>query len=566
MASPSVGAATPSPFDATPSTPLDLPARFGRYRLTKLLAYGGMAQIYLAKSFGAEGFVKPLVIKRLDPALLVNPYFTNLFVNEAKLLVTLSHGNVVPVFDFGRVGADLYIAMEYVSGTSLHELLQTLRKRRERLDPQLAAHVIAEVCKGLDYAHRKTDDRGQPAGIIHRDVKPTNILLSREGEVKIVDFGVAKLAGRADTSGRLTGTVSYMSPEQALRAPVDHRTDIFSTGLVLHEMLAGRRTYPGNDPREVLALARAADVPPVPEAAPEELRAIVARALRREPAARYASAHEMLQALEGFLLRARSAQGAGDAGPLGARVAGLLKEVGLEPERTASVLPEVREEEPPDDGGPEEVSGLVELPGPADLEVIRAAAETFHSEFLTRVLQEDPSGAITPARRRWLLPVALGGVLLLATSVGLVVRSLVRSAPDPVPTASRATAPRPVAVASASLRPRAAQPPDGAVAEVPAGRRPGRPSDAGVARAVVRPPRPPRAASAGFGYLSLNSVPWSEVTIDGRKLARPTPVLSLKLAAGTHTVELVNPERSLRRTLRLRIAKGKTLRRVISLR
>jgi serine/threonine protein kinase len=304
-------------LDVTLEPVLSLPRRFGRYRLTRLLAQGGMAQIYLAKAFGAEGFVKPLVIKRLTPSLTANQYFANLFINEAKLLVTLTHGNIVPVFDFGRVGDDLFMAIEYVNGASLRQVQTALTQMDEQLDRELVAYIGAEVCKGLGYAHRRTYLRGQPAGIVHRDIKPTNVLISLDGEVKIVDFGVAKLAGRVESHGQLTGTIAYMSPEQAERRVVDHRTDIFSTGLLLYEMLTFRRAYDVESPREALSLARRALVPPLPDDVPQELRDIVQRATQREPDQRFASAQEMEMALSDFLLRARAARGGETDSPSG---------------------------------------------------------------------------------------------------------------------------------------------------------------------------------------------------------------------------------------------------------
>ncbi|MCA9667924.1 MAG: serine/threonine protein kinase, partial [Myxococcales bacterium] len=418
------------------SAPLSLPYRFGRYRLTQLLALGGMAQIYLAKSFGAEGFVKQLVIKRLDPRLANEPFFTDLFINEAKLLVTLSHGNIVPVFDFGRVeGSDLFIAMEHVDGVSLRTLLATLQAKRRKLDPQLAAYITAEICKGLHYAHRKTDARGRVAGIVHRDIKPTNILLSMEGEVKIVDFGVAKLSGRLESRGRLAGTLAYMSPEQANRTTkIDRRTDIFSTGLVLYEMLLGRRAYQAVAPRDMLEEARRAELPPLPDDVPRELARVAELATQREISERYASAYEMEQAVSEYLLLARAATAILDSQSPNFKLSALLKELGLgrddASDAEASLASSAELDAPTPsavalggghvaatetDDAPSLGAGLPDLDKPPDLEMMRGAAETFQSEFFTRVLQEE----LEPTNKalKWAVIAAAVGVLLLGVTL-----------------------------------------------------------------------------------------------------------------------------------------------------
>jgi serine/threonine protein kinase len=536
------GASAPPPMSA----PLVVPCRFGRYRLTQLLATGGMAQIYLAKSFGAEGFVKPLVIKRLDPQLAADPYYTNLFVNEAKLLVTLNHGNIVPVFDFGRIGPDLFMAMEYVRGGSVHHLLEAMRTSGQALEMPLAAYIAAEVCKGLDYAHRKADEQGAPAGIVHRDIKPRNILISSEGEIKIVDFGVAKLASRMEGHGHLTGTLAYMSPEQAERQIVDPRTDIFSLGLVLYELVAMRRAYAASSPVEVLVQARQADLPALPEGVPVQMREIIRRATQRVSENRYASAHEMEQELAEYLLVARSADGIVDddrASP-GAKLCALVSSLGLATQRadTDDDAPAEPERVVIEEGSP------VELAGPPDLAMIRNAAETFHSEFMTRVLIGEERVAV---RRIWLV-IAIVGVVAGVIGGGLLFRWLAGRGP---------------------ARPRAAQPADAArVASRHPDARVAAVVRAGVdgatrapANAAVPDDRPRPRRSRGYGYLNLNSIPWSNVSIDGQP-QRPTPILQLQLPAGRHTVVLVNRERSLRKTMTVRIRRGDTTWKVVQLR
>jgi serine/threonine protein kinase len=531
----------------TPSPPLGLPSRFGRYRLTQLLAVGGMSQVYLAKAFGAEGFVKPLVIKRLEPALADNPNITNLFINEAKLLVSLNHGNIVSVFDFGRVGDDLYMAMEYIHGASLRMLINSLEQSGEQLDVQLAAHITTEICKGLDYAHRKTDAGGRPAGIIHRDIKPTNILLSNEGEVKIVDFGVAKLADRMESGGQLTGTLAYMSPEQAEGLAVDPRTDIFSAGLVLYEMLTGQRIYIGDTATEMLNMARSAEIPILPDQVPRELQEVAIRATRRAPGERFSSAHEMEQSLSEYLLLARSAGGVMDSLSPASKLAALMKRLPLEPQ--APDDDEEEEDEPiPEEPGPVQVSGLLEEQHPPDLAMIRNAAETFHSEFWTRILQEEQQGTRGVSLRLWIGGGVVGAVVLALVVVGL----FWWLGEDPPAGAGRSS----TTAGDTKTAPTDHEGVWGLELTVS--------PDAGKhsrARASTRR----RVRQSRHGFLDVNSVPWSNVIIDGRRMKRPTPILGLKLKTGKHTIVLVNRERKLRKRFQVWIRPGVTTRKFVRL-
>ena len=586
------------------SSVLALPHRFGRYRLTNLLAVGGMAQIYLAKSYGAEGFVKPLVIKRLDPRLAGDERFTRLFIDEAKMLVSLNHGNIVPVFDFGRVGDELYMAMEHIRGASLRDLLRALSESHRTLDFQVAAYIAAEICKGLDYAHRKSDELGRPSGIIHRDIKPTNILISLDGEVKIVDFGVAKLAHRPD-EGELSGTVAYMSPEQANRRAVDSRTDIFSAGLTLHEMLTLRQAYntPDGSASSLLQAARHAQLPPLDPRIPTELRVIVETATQRDPKRRYAAAHDMEHALTEFLVLSRSVGSAIDSEPLASKISSLLREfpaLGRGEQNSSEIVPPASERSADGPGTAnvpvtehhDETSLLFTLTSaaPPDLALIHNAADTFHSEFLSRVELGGGSGQEgiehtadlpLPARPRFFSAwhyLALGIGLLAVFGAGLASALLLRDN-DRLPPLSRSGLPvPPPRHTGLDARTRAE---DGATQPPPASARSQRrPSDAGLLdaaagaapavtplprRPIRRPAKPIRRPAKRYGALNLSSIPWSRVTIDGQRISRPTPLWGLRLAAGTHTVVLENRSRKLRRVLRLRIRAGQTVSQVVRL-
>ncbi|MEE2751087.1 MAG: protein kinase [Myxococcota bacterium] len=289
---------------------MQLPCQFGNYELLERIAVGGMAEVYLARSFGVEGFEKRLVIKRILPSLARSRRFVEMFVREAKISALLSHPNVVQVFDLGRVGEDHYIAMELIQGRDLTQTVRKLRSDGRRLPLRLAVHAAASIARGLAYAHSRENTQGEPLGIVHRDVSPHNCMVSFQGEVKLLDFGIARLAGAAepDSGGRPGGgKFAYMSPEQASGEPVDHRTDVFSCGIVLYELLVNHRLFQNPDPEEKLRLVKEAVVPDpreeVPEI-PERLWEILQRALARDRDDRYASASGLEEDLRAFLFEA----------------------------------------------------------------------------------------------------------------------------------------------------------------------------------------------------------------------------------------------------------------------
>src|SRR4029450_2271011 len=215
------------------------PKPFGKYFLIEKLATGGMAEIYKAKNFGVDGFEKLLAIKRILPHCSSDKEFITMLIDEAKLSVALSHTNIAQVFDLGKVGTDYFISMEFVDGINLRELMNRAKETGAQLPEDISVYIVSEICKGLDYAHAKKDTDGNPLNIVHRDISPQNILISYEGEVKIVDFGIAKAATKAHVTqhGALKGKLLYMSPEQAWGKALDKRTDNFSLGVVLYEML-----------------------------------------------------------------------------------------------------------------------------------------------------------------------------------------------------------------------------------------------------------------------------------------------------------------------------------------
>jgi serine/threonine-protein kinase len=288
-----------------------LPRVFGRYQLFDLVGSGGMAEIYLARARTELGGARLVVVKQILPRLSGNERFSEMLIAEAKLAARLSHGNVVQVFDLGRHEGVLFIAMEYVEGLDLNELLRRCARSKTPLPVPFALLIVVEALQGLDYAHRRTDDAGAPMGIVHRDVSPSNVLISFEGEVKLCDFGIARANDMADLlpEDAIQGKAGYMSPEQARGEPLDARADVFAAGIILWELLAGRKLYrvaegaPG-----LLEQARAARIPPLPARnlpLESELHTIVARALAVSRDERFPSAVAMLRQLEDWVGRAR---------------------------------------------------------------------------------------------------------------------------------------------------------------------------------------------------------------------------------------------------------------------
>ena len=294
------------------------PDRFGAYEILERIAAGGMAELYKARRSGVEGFQKIVAIKRILPHLADNEEFIAMFADEAKLAAQLNHPNIVHIFDLGKIeGGGYFIAMEYVDGRDLRALLNAAHETGVPLPAPLAVYVASKVAAALDYAHRRKDAEGRELTIVHRDVSPQNILISYEGDIKLCDFGIAKAASKASTtqSGALKGKVQYMSPEQAWGKPIDRRSDLFSLGSVLFEMLTGQKLFRGDSDLTVLEKVRAAQVGPpsaVNPEVPKNLDTVVLRALAREPEERYANASDMLRDLEAVLYSYSPAPGSAD--------------------------------------------------------------------------------------------------------------------------------------------------------------------------------------------------------------------------------------------------------------
>jgi predicted ATPase/class 3 adenylate cyclase len=305
--------------------------RFGKYELLTKLGHGGMAEVYLARAVLAEGLQKLLAIKKIHSAFSENPRFLSMFVEEAKIAAELNHPNIVQVFDFGNLGGSFFLAMEYIEGL---DLMRLVKLSRRRLPFGIAAYVVQQLAQGLDYAHRKRDPYGQALEIVHRDVSPQNVLISVDGAVKLVDFGIAKARDHQEEEGVVKGKFAYMSPEQACGQKVDHRSDIYSAGIVLYELVAGRTPFGTLKGRQALDEVRRAIIPPPSRfepRVPKTLEQVILKALESDLDQRFQTAHELQAELVKFLYGQHSESGEihdaaalsrflGEAAPDGQRV------------------------------------------------------------------------------------------------------------------------------------------------------------------------------------------------------------------------------------------------------
>lgn len=286
------------------------PENFGRYQLLKRLARGGMGEVWLARQAGMDGFEKLVVIKRILPHLAEEDAFVHMFLDEGKIAARLNHSNIVNIFDLGQEGEYYFLAMEYIHGEDIRRIWKQASKADTALSPALACRIIADACAGLDFAHKKADQKGEPLHIVHRDVSPHNIIVSFDGGVKVIDFGIARARGRIShtATGTLKGRFEYMSPEHASGYEVDHRTDVFALGVVLWESLSGRRLFKrDSDTATLLAVSRC-EVPLPSSLNPEippELDAVVLKALTADKDDRYVDAAAFRLALEDWIVASR---------------------------------------------------------------------------------------------------------------------------------------------------------------------------------------------------------------------------------------------------------------------
>ena len=270
--------------------------KIGNYRILKRLGTGGMAEVFLTKSTGAEGIDKILVLKRILPNFSKKARFTTMFLNEAKVAMRLNHPNIVQMYAFEEIKGEFFLAMELVDGLDLGKLIKLAKKQAKTLPYSLSAYIVLEVAKGLDYAHKRKDESGIPMQIVHRDISPQNILLTHDGIVKIADFGIAKAGIISDDTGMLKGKFPYMSPEQARGERVDHKSDVYSLGILFAELLMNRSMYPNIHGLDVLEYVKNGSITlpqEVDSDVPEALQRITGRATALDQEERYQSARSM---------------------------------------------------------------------------------------------------------------------------------------------------------------------------------------------------------------------------------------------------------------------------------
>ncbi|MBN2714629.1 MAG: protein kinase [Deltaproteobacteria bacterium] len=282
------------------------PVPFGKYYLLDRISVGGMAEVFKAKAFGVEGFERLLAVKRILPSIAEDEEFITMFIDEAKIAVQLNHANIARIDDLGKVGDSYFIAMEYVEGKDLRAIFDRMRKKAQTVPFAMAAYMIMKMCEGLDYAHNKKDGAGRDLNLVHRDVSPQNVLISFDGQVKLIDFGIAKAAGKAGKTqaGILKGKFGYMSPEQVRGMPLDRRSDIFAVGICLWELLTGERLFIGESDFSTLEKVRNVDIVPPSsfnKRIPAELEKIVLKALSKGVEERYQSAMDLHDDLQSYM-------------------------------------------------------------------------------------------------------------------------------------------------------------------------------------------------------------------------------------------------------------------------
>jgi len=465
-----------------------------RYELLDLLASGGMGEVYRARARGAHGFAKTVAVKRLRPELARDERFVERLVSEAQLLVSLQHSNLVSILDLGRAGDDVFLVLEYVDGPDLGQLLSA-----GPLPLDLAVQVVQAACDGVAFAHERPE-----GAVVHADLSPANVLVSRAGEVKVTDFGIARREGMGGDTGIIEGKWPYMSPEQARGGPLTARSDVFSMGAVLYEALTGRPPFAGETAEEVRrAVLETEPPPPLRDGLPAPLEAVCLRALGRRPEKRFGTMREMATALREI------------AAQLGYR---------NDPAQLARL---VAERAPP-------ARRLATLRLLSELGIAPRAVKTMEPKpaWLGTTVHRERGGRGWKAQRRSrLLPPLLGAILLAGVALGA--RRI--AVPAPAPQAA-------IPPAAAQI----AQPPSAAAPPMP------------ITSAPRERPRAVRSArrARAAGTLRIFSEPWAELSVDGKSTGETTPIAELRLSPGPHRLRLANPVLQLEREMDVNVVEG----------
>ncbi|MCA9665877.1 MAG: serine/threonine protein kinase [Myxococcales bacterium] len=555
--------ATSSPVEQSdPVAPL---AAFGRYELLELIAKGGMAEVFMARQAGAAGTEKLLCIKRILPHLSKDSEFLRLFISEAKIALPLNHGNITQVYDFGELDGVYYLAMEYIRGPNLAKVIERCAESSP-IGVPAALYIGSEICKGLSYAHSYTDSGGKLRVVVHRDVSPHNVLISYTGQVKLADFGIALAASKArERESVVRGKPCYVSPEQADGKATDPRSDIFSLGAVLYEMLTGKRCFEGETESETLSRVREAkaDAPSKHNSqVTPELDAVVLKALARDPAARYQRAGDMQVALTQALVR-------GWPDYTAEQLAAKMREL---------FSWEIEQLEGGENGARDRL--LMQL-SRAGVEVQDPSAST--GELLDMAtVAIDTAGATPdhdPGRKRNVVPWAIAGSLLAVVIAFVALFLLDKGKQDGGNDSGGVVAhklpPPPKAAPTEHLAPASLQqhPGEGSALGTSEGNGEGSgegsaasaKKGSGAAPSKTRKRPRMRAAPPKVGYLNCNSWPWSVVYLDGKRLPGNTPIYRVKVTAGKHTIKFVNPELSLSKEVKVTVAPDRVRTVAISL-
>jgi serine/threonine-protein kinase len=525
------------------------PIPFGRYTLIRRIAQGGMAQIFVAVQKGPHGFEKVAVLKVILPELTHNEDFVRMFLDEARIAAILDHNNVVRVYDFGEIDGQYFIAMEHLPGEDLASLLQQVRRSGKPMPIDVAADLIAHAATGLHFAHELKDPRGKLMNVVHRDVSPSNIIVTYHGTVKLVDFGIARAESNLTKTeaGTLKGKVAYVSPEQAQGEPLDRRSDIWALGTVLHELLTGVRVFRRESDLKSLEAVTKARVPSTREArpdVPEELDRIVLKAMSRQLEERYQTAAEMEHDLAAFLVSmgvVRSER----------KLAGFMEQTFDAERRDAKLL--IAQAKSVDLGPvlatPSQLRHLPQNLGPirSNTEVPAARAPMLGPEAKTELEAPDAPEARSgfPVARLVALAIVTAGV-----AVTVVARSTLQTPPAPVPPEPMAAAPEAKPAPTPAPAPAPEPPLAVAAPAAPEAAAPAKPDKPEKAK-----PAAPKAAARG--KLTIDSVPWSEVFFNGKKLG-DTPLVDFPMPVGVHVLKLVNDDKGLKGSVEVEIQPGKT--------
>jgi eukaryotic-like serine/threonine-protein kinase len=530
----------------------------GGYAIKARIAQGGMAEVFLGLQQGPHGFERMVAVKRLLPQLEDEPGFAEMLVEEARIAACLQHPNICQIFHVGAEGGRHYIVMEYLSGKPLGQIWKRGAKRSMPLPPALGAYAVARAAEGLAYAHEKADLRGRPLSIVHRDVSPENIFVTYDGQVKVLDFGIAKAANRVSRTrtGVVRGKIAYMSPEQVRALSLDGRSDIFSLGIVLHEVLVGKALFQSENDLRTMREVLGAPIPPMPGVS-EAIREVAFAALERDRDRRLPTAREFARRLDAAVGR--------ESPPPGAQ-------------SLAEYLGRIFE------GEMAQEADLVRRIARGEEVVVSDEAVPMADATATR-----PGGGTRPLSDSWRrlthrskrLAGGAAAIALIGAVAGGAWFALRPAASTTLPAEAQADPPAlavsavPNAAPSEPAAPKLPVTPEPTPPAVPAVRSP----EPGVKKeslsAPVRHPRPhargtrspkqdPGATQgpaettvAGTGRLTLDTFPWTEIFLGNRRLGT-TPLFEVNVPAGHHRLHAVNSDSHVDRTIDVDIRPGET--------